>query len=108
MFLLFHIFVVVYLFALVVIENEIYVSTHYNPCLLPDYSSHLFCHHEAMLMQHDVRDLDLYLIPPWEYYDKLWASTMILCDIRLHMYVSNGNPQCAQCKHKPTKNEKGM
>jgi len=58
-------------------ENEIYVGAHYNPCLLPDYGGNLFRHHEAMLVQHDVRDLDLHLIPPWEYYDKLRAGTMI-------------------------------
>ena len=81
------------------IENEIYVGAHYDPCLLPDYGSNLFCHHEAMLVQHNVRDINLHLIPFWEFYHKLHASTMVLCDVMLHMYqmaipnVSAGQPK---------------
>ena len=69
-----------------VIEKDIYVSAHHNPCLLPDYGSKLFHHHEAMLVQHDDRDINLHLIHPWGYYDKLCARTMILCNVTLHMY----------------------
>jgi hypothetical protein len=54
-------------------EHHIYVGAYYDPHLLPDYGGNLFWHHEAKLIQHDVQDTDLHLIPPWEYYDKLCA-----------------------------------
>ncbi|KAF8233469.1 hypothetical protein L208DRAFT_1266596 [Tricholoma matsutake] len=84
-------------------EKDIYVGAHYNPRLLPDYGGNLFRHHEAKLVQHDVRDIDLRLIPPWEYYDKLRASTMILCDITLHMYqMAIPNASSSQPKTRKT------
>lgn len=70
----------------VAIESNIYIGAYYNPQLLPDYSGNLSHHHEAKLLQHDIRDIDLHLIPPWEYYDKLHACTIILCNVMLHMY----------------------
>jgi len=84
-------------------ENDIYVGAHYNPRLLPDYGSNLFCHHDAMLVQHDVRDIDLHLIPPWQYYEKLHAGTMVLCDVTLHMYqMAIPNTTASQPKMRKT------
>lgn len=68
------------------IENDVYVSPYYDPHLLPDYSGSLFHHQAVKLMQHDIRDIDLHLIPPWQFYDKLHAGTMVLCTVSLHMY----------------------
>ena len=31
-------------------------------------------------------NIDLHLIPPWEYYNKLCPGTTVLCDVRLHLY----------------------
>ncbi|KAF8235496.1 hypothetical protein L208DRAFT_1256595 [Tricholoma matsutake] len=70
-------------------EQDIYVGAHYDPHLLSDYGGNLFCHHAAKLIQHDVRDVDLHLIPPWEYYNKLCPGTMVLCNITLHLYQMN-------------------
>ncbi|KIL57048.1 hypothetical protein M378DRAFT_181766 [Amanita muscaria Koide BX008] len=67
-------------------EEEISVGAFYDPRLLPDYGGNLFHHQAAKLVQHDVRDIDLRLIPPWNYYDKLRAGTMVLCDVTMHMY----------------------
>jgi hypothetical protein len=70
-------------------EQDIYVGAHYDPHLLSDYGGNLFHHHAAKLMQHNVRDIDLHLIPPWEYYDKLHPGTMVLCNVMLHLYQMN-------------------
>ncbi|KAF8240522.1 hypothetical protein L208DRAFT_1232639 [Tricholoma matsutake] len=67
-------------------EQDIYVGGHYDLHLLSDYSGNLFCHQAAELIQHDMRDVDLHLIPPWEYYDKLRPGTMVLCNVTLHLY----------------------
>ncbi|KAF8224127.1 hypothetical protein L208DRAFT_1313217, partial [Tricholoma matsutake] len=84
-------------------ENDIYIGAHFNPHLLPDYGGNLFCHHGAMLMQHDIRDINLHLTPPWEYYDKLRASTMVLCDVTLHMYqMAIPNASASQPKMRKT------
>lgn len=70
-------------------EQDIYVGAHYDPHLLSDYGGNLFRHHAAKLIQHDMRNIDLHLIPPWEYYDKLRPGTMVLCNVTLHLYQMN-------------------
>ena len=67
-------------------EQDIYVGAHYDPHLLSDYGSNLFHHHAVKLLQHDMRNVDLHLILPWEYYNKLHSGTMVLCDVTLHLY----------------------
>lgn len=52
-------------------KREIHLGVHYNPYLLPDYGGDLFCHNTAKLVQHNVRDTDNRLIPPWKYYEEL-------------------------------------
>jgi len=73
-------------------KREIHLGAYYNPRLLPDYGGELFRHHDAKLMQHDVRGMDNKIIPPWEYYEELRPGTIVLCNVTMHMYQIN-NPK---------------
>ncbi|KAJ7459324.1 hypothetical protein FB451DRAFT_1046152 [Mycena latifolia] len=66
--------------------DEIKLGAHYEPSLLPDYGGSFFNHVKSKLVQHDVRDKNNVLIPPWRYYEELKPGTFVLVLATLHCY----------------------
>ncbi|TFK59636.1 hypothetical protein BDN72DRAFT_780458 [Pluteus cervinus] len=63
------------------------IGALYDPSILPDYKGDLFKHRRAKLVQHDVRDEEGRLVPPWEIYSALRPGTVVLIMVTLHCYI---------------------
>ncbi|TFK65643.1 hypothetical protein BDN72DRAFT_773063 [Pluteus cervinus] len=72
-------------------NDEVRLGAYYDPAVLPDYRGNLFKHRRAKLLQHDVRDEEGNLIPPWEIYSALRPGTIVLIMVTLHCYVMGGD-----------------
>ncbi|KAJ7436015.1 hypothetical protein B0H11DRAFT_1755436 [Mycena galericulata] len=67
-------------------EASAYIGAHYEPALLPDFGGDYFNLVKAKLVQHDIRDVNNNLIPPWDLYDALKPGTLVLVLVTLHCF----------------------
>jgi len=68
------------------------LGAFYEPNLLPDYSPDHFAFVKNKLVQHDVRDIDGYLILAWKIEEGLQPGTVVLVLATLHIYnIDNGS-----------------
>ncbi|TFK58512.1 hypothetical protein BDN72DRAFT_865873, partial [Pluteus cervinus] len=72
-------------------EDKVRLGALYDPSVLPDYKGDLFKHRRAKLVQHDVRDEEGKLVPPWEIYSALRPGTVVLVMVTLHCYIMGGD-----------------
>ncbi|KAJ7153781.1 hypothetical protein C8R46DRAFT_1228070 [Mycena filopes] len=81
-------------------DDDIQLGAHYEPTLLPDFGGSYFNLVKAKLVQHDIRDLDNALIPPWKMYDALKPGTLILALCSLHCFnmVDSGGKEVRERK----------
>ncbi|KAJ7601313.1 hypothetical protein DFH06DRAFT_1353404 [Mycena polygramma] len=67
--------------------EDIKLGAHYEPSVLPDYGGSFFNHNKAKLVQHDIRDVQNNLIPPWKLYEALRPGTLVLLLVSLHCFL---------------------
>lgn len=71
--------------------DEIYVGARYDPHILYDFRGAGFRLVHNKLVQHDVRDIDDNLIPPWKAYEELRTGTVVLMEATIHCFRFNVN-----------------
>lgn len=80
-----------YIHVTVPTGDEIYVGAHYDPRVLYDFRGAGFKLMHNKLVQHDVRDVDDNLIPPWKAYEELRTGTVVLIEASIHCFRFNVN-----------------
>ncbi|RXW17502.1 hypothetical protein EST38_g8345 [Candolleomyces aberdarensis] len=67
-------------------DDDAYVGKRYPPELQVDYGGPCCQLKHNKLIQHNVRDIDGNLIPPWKYHVDLRPGTIVLIEATIHCY----------------------
>ncbi|KAJ6576492.1 hypothetical protein DFH09DRAFT_804372, partial [Mycena vulgaris] len=66
--------------------GHVKIGAFYEPSLLPDFGGDYFDLVKSKLVQHDIRDTEANLIPPWKMYEALRPGTLVLVLVTLRCF----------------------